>query len=712
MTGPGPRWAGLAPAVGVALLGAAALAVSAREVPAASAEGERILPGRESVVRRMVRDAAPPEPISSIEIDRDLVRLRRASGDPVVVVRRRGGARPLAGEVDLGGGVSLRCPGGCAADAAARAAPFAARLARSRDERARAIWDAAEPTHRARRLGWRALLVALAVATTVLARRARWFADRRLVAGVGLALAAGALTLWLAHVPLLPVHDHNTFIARADCAVDPSCERVPRGAWGAPSLALYGMFLGLLPYRLLSLSLVSLAFAALGAALLCALVAKLAERTALADRAALTGTFAGLFLACHPAFVRAAAADTPWPFAAACLLLAALSALRASEPDARPWEAWVAAGWLAVSLTSNHALLGLAPVALLAPWCFARAPLRPRPATLLGCAAWALLAAPTAREALRAVARAASDRVQGNAAHTLAVAARSVAYLDGRLTPPTWGLLVLLGLAAIALGRMRAFAVLAAGALVTQVPLGAQVPLEGGYPTFFLHGILPHYFFAAFAAVGAATALGWFPARRAEALAALAALALLPWPRSRETLAFARERRPLALEASALSSAFEALPPHDLLVVPPAVARDLDRPRRGSDPVEYAFPRGELAYVFRRRGLAPPRVVPSDVFLRQAPPAPSERVLFYLGSSFRTFLSCEIADGLVPASLERPELADVRARFALAPVLTFELPTAQSRHAEARVAADRAAHVTLGFHRLTPAAPRGPAAAP
>lgn len=104
--GRAPRWAGVAPAVGVAL------AVGAREVPSASPGGERILPGREAVVLRMVRDAAPPEPISSIKIDRALVRLHRAGGDPVVVVRRRGTADLPDDEAALGGGISLQCPGG------------------------------------------------------------------------------------------------------------------------------------------------------------------------------------------------------------------------------------------------------------------------------------------------------------------------------------------------------------------------------------------------------------------------------------------------------------------------------------------------------------------------------------------------------------------------------------------------------------------------
>ncbi len=687
-----------------ALAGLAALAASSGATPAQSAGGDRILPGREAAIVAMVRAAAPSEPIAGIAVDHAVLRVRREGLDDTLVVARRAQERPAAGESAMAPGVTLRCPGGCSAAAVARDAPFAARLARARDEAAARIWNIAGPSVRTARLGWRLLVVGLGVALARMAGLAlpRMPAARRRVAlGAALAvLAALAVTLAVAHVPLLPAHDHDTFIARADCAVDPSCERSPRGGWSLASLDAYGLFLGVLPYRLRALSVVSLAFAAASALLLAAVVARLAARTRLAPHAALTGTLAGLFLVAHPAWARVAAADTPWPLAATALLLGALAALHADDPAAPRWTAAVALGCFGLGVCSNFALLALAPLAVVAPWCFARRTPRPSAVTLAAFAAAALAFAGPVREGMRAATPSAA-RLPQNARALVFQALHGVAYLDPRVTPRTWAALALLGLAVVAARRMRPFAAVVLGAAATQLPLGAQVPLETGWPTYFVHVFVTHYFAAALAAVGAATVVALFPWRRTVPLALVAAAALLPWPRARETLAFARERRPLALEASALSHAFDRLPPHDVLVVPPDVLRDLGAPRRGSDPVEWVFPAGELAWVFRHRGLVPPTVVPSERFLREPPP-PGARVLVYVGSAFRTFLRSEMEDGTVPPSLERPELAELRARYALDPVQTFTVPTAQHRFAVMRVLADRATAVTLGFYRPTP----------
>jgi len=687
----------LALMVSAAFLALAALALvtsGAREPTARPTLHERIPPGRESVVLGMVREAVGRESIGAISIDRDVVRVRTTAGE-VFSVRRRAG--PGGGGTPLADGVSLHCPSVCDPANISRSTPLALRLARSRDAHATEIWQAAAPPPRAPPRGpplagiwmfWRALFVALSVASLAQALLLR--RDRRWPAGALAVLAAGTATLLVAHIPLLPAHDHNTFIARADCAIDPMCDRAPRGAWGVASLKVYGMFLGALPYRLLTLSVVSLAFTAVSAVLLVGLVRRLLERTPLADRAPLAGTLAGLFLACHPAFVRVAAADTPWPYAATCLLAAGLSALRAGERDARPWESWVALGWLGLAMTSNHVMLALAPLVVVAPWSFAQKPLRLRATTIPALIAWAFMIVPTAWVALGMLGHRAFD----------ATPARLL-YLDPRLTPMTWAALWALGLATICLRRMRVFTAVVCAWVLTQVPLAAQVPLETGYPTRFVHGFLGHYFDATFAAVGVAAVLGWVRDRRPAALAVVAAVTLLPWPLSRETVVFARERRPISLEARALSSAFERLPPHDVLVIPPDVQMDLDCVGPRSDPVEVAFPRGELDYVFRRRGLRAPRVVAVDR-LTDADLPPGATALFYLGSVYRTFLRCEMQERRVPASLERPALARARARYDLAPVMTFEVPTAQHSFAAMRVMADRAPSVTLGFYWLRP----------
>ncbi len=555
------------------------------------------------------------------------------------------------------------------------------------------------------RRAYEAAFVVLLVALAAQARAHRAALDRKLLAAVGAVLAAGALTLLIAHVPFEPAHDHNTFIARADCAHDRGCVEVPRGAWGLPSIAAYGLFLRVLPYRLLTLSVVSLAFTALDAALLVALVRALVARTTQRAHAPVAGALAGLFLVCHPALARVAAADTPWPFAVACLLAAALSTLGACEPDAPPWETAAALGAFGFAMTSNSVFVALAPMVLLAPWAWSTAPLRPRASMVPALLLWALLITPSVLDVaqslfLRSDHGGQASRLSDGLGLFVPGARETILYLDARVTPRSWALLCLLGLGVALWRPALPLAVVALAWLVTEVPLGGQVPLDGGYPTRYVHGFASHFFASTFASFGAVIVLdrarkGW-PA----AAIVMAAAALLPWPLSREAIAFARERRPLSLEARAVSSAFDHLPPCDVIVVPPEIQDDMGCTHRGSDPVEAIFQSGELRWVYQHRGLRPPRVVPANGFSDEQ--ARGRRVLFYEGSVYHTFIPCESRERRIPASLERPLLTGIRARFTLTPARTFTVPTAQHRFAELRVMADRVPFVRLGFYWLRP----------
>ena len=555
------------------------------------------------------------------------------------------------------------------------------------------------------RLAYEVAFVALLVALAAQARVHRAAFDPKLLAAVGAVLAAGVLTLLIAHVPLEPAHDHNTFIARADCAFDRRCVVVPRGAWGLPTMAAYGLFLRALPYRLLTLSAVSLAFTALDAALLVALVRALVARTAQRAHAPVAGALAGLFLVCHPALARVAAADTLWPFAVACLLAAALSTLGACAPDARPWEPAAALGAFGFAMTSNHVFMVLAPMVLLAPWAWSTVSLRPRASMIPPLLLWALLIAPSVLDVAQVLLQRGdhhgqATRLTDGLGLFVPGARETILYFDPRVTPRSWALLCLFGLGVALWRPALPLAVVALAWLVTEVPLGGQVPLDGGYPTRYVHGFASHFFASTFAAFGAVIVLE--RARRGWPVAAVVMVAavLLPWPLSREALAFARERRPLSVEARAVSSAFDQLPPCDVIVVPPEIQPDLGCTYRGSDPVEAIFQSGELWWVYQRRGIRLPEVVTANNFTDEQ--ARGRRVLFYEGSVYHTFIPCELRERRIPASLERPLLTRFRERFTLTPVRTFTVPTAQHRFAEMRVVAERGAPLTLGFYWLRP----------
>jgi hypothetical protein len=158
----------------------------------------------------------------------------------------------------------------------------------------------------------------------------------------------------------------------------------------------------------------------------------------------------------------------------------------------------------------------------------------------------------------------------------------------------------------------------------------------------------------------------------------------------------------LERELSAISGVLEQLPAHDVLVEGPHLQwAEQGAPTIG-DPIEVAFPRGEYAYVRKRRGLEPAPVIPSDRLGMDGIPRPGARVLVYVGSKLRSFLRSEIDAGVVPEQLERKALVDLRHRFTLVPVREFEIATDQHPAVNVRLGADRVPGVRLGFYWLVP----------
>lgn len=111
------------------------------------------------------------------------------------------------------------------------------------------------------------------------------------------------------------------------------------------------------------------------------------------------------------------------------------------------------------------------------------------------------------------------------------------------------------------------------------------------------------------------------------------------------------------------------------------------------------FPAGIYAQLMREAGREPAPIIELQ-HLHE--PRPGQRILLYVGSGFRSFRPDEIAAGVVPDGLERPELAQLRDTWALEPVLEFELDTAQHEQISLRLGADQVPRIDLGFYWMRP----------
>ncbi len=527
----------------------------------------------------------------------------------------------------------------------------------------------------------------------------------------------------------LPVHDHNSFVARSDCARSLVCDQVSR-SWSPPAFHLYGLPLRLLPSSPLARAGLSLAFTWLTLGLSYAAMIRFAVRYLKLPRARArnAATWGVALIACHPALLRLTVAGDFWPYNLAALWGAAFAALR--HRDLRdPVDAMAAWVLLGVACLGNVVMLTLAPLGLLAYWAW----WRPRRAPAVDAASAQAAGSMAGRVAVAVVAGLVMTWVAAYAwsavtSQTIDLGALPVAHrgvwptlvtvvtnhllLQPAYTPPIIALTLLLGLWLLATSARprRAALPLLYAVWVVEWALSNDVPgLEIGYPTRFLNGHASFFLFGPVIGLGAERLVHWLrdalPQRLglAVTLVALALVAVSFAAAATESWRLLREPRILGTELVAIAKATPQLPRHTVLLIPPtrhAAPSGVSWPQ---DPIEAQFPVGDYRYASRMAGRVPARVVRLNDWTPQSY-RPGETLL-YLGSTLRTFDQEEIRRGRVPETLQRPELAALLQRWRLEPVRTFSVATAQHPLARMRLAADRVPTVELGFYRLTPRRP-------
>ena len=530
--------------------------------------------------------------------------------------------------------------------------------------------------------------------SAVLRREAAW------VAVVLASFVAIALT-----VPeQVPTHEHNSFVARSDCAVTWDCDTSIVG-WGEPTYHVYGVILRALTYRLPTLAAVSLSMTVLALLLMYGFVRAIGVRYLGHRRGRCMALVALALAALHPVAIRLAVGGTFWPYAAACVFGAGLCASTALRPRAgtaqatRALHALAATAFFILALRSSVVLYALAPLFLLVPIAWGR----------LSRAGWRFFSMWAVGGAL-VLAYCAADVLShfeqyGAAAEgtvQLGRAGTNTLYDLAFITPPVLGLLAAVGIY-VAARRWRLGVAPLYLLVSTELVLGSiHVPYDS-WPSRLIHGSLSLYVFAIFAALGVDACLHWVraqPRLRRAAPWVLAAAVALTVPMSRDGLAYLTEPSILGTELSELSRAFDELPDHDLLVIPPFfVEPSADLHQRGA-PTEVRFPIGEWRAVHAARGQSPAAVMELPQFLERGP-GRSTDVLFYAGSLLYTFNYAEIWGRRVPSPPSRPILDQLRSRYELRPVHTFRLSTKNHRWSPYRLAADQVPDVELGFYRLT-----------
>ncbi|KIG12952.1 hypothetical protein DB30_00836 [Enhygromyxa salina] len=640
------------------------------------------------------------------------------------------------------------------------------RLASARAPVADLVWQLDEPdagpsrssaspaTTPGRSLAWVDRGVALIVA--LLGLGLAWFgarANRRTPAAIrwpellGLALLLlGFVGATLTMTSVLPLHEHNSFIARSDCAIDDHCLEDPASAWNLTTLQVYGSLLSRVPYRAAALSGVSLACSVLVLVLLWALGRTLMRALGRPELGAVAGLSAVAVLACHPVAWRLAGAATFWPWALAWCLAGAVAGLWASgavassdrSTRAAGGLAWVvAAGCLAIACGGNFVLLTLGACLLAAPCCWSPAwsgepagqPWRAAGirAVVIGLPALGVFALVATPDYVAGYARAFGESGLDDSI-TLAEMWRrfNPLLLDGRISTRVWTPALLLGLAWMWPGqakgpRLHALRTLAPLVYAWLIPaaflgLAAGEVIGSGYPVGFINHHWELCWTALWTGLGVAWIVGALEARAplralvGERLpaglrwskvlpVALVLLAALLGPRAREGWRMATGERVLERELLALEATFAELPAHDVLVIPPRMLEPTTDAPTQWDRLEVVFPAGFYAYAMRERGLEPAQIIELDR-LAEHPPAPGARVLFYMGSSLRSFQPHEIEAGAVDDGLERPPLLRLRDEWTLEGVHEFVVRGEQHEAISQRLGADRRSELELGFYWL------------
>ncbi|MEZ4372334.1 MAG: hypothetical protein R3B07_16020 [Polyangiaceae bacterium] len=687
--------------------------------PSIAHGAEVVPPGREAEVLALVQRALATqgeEPTYDVRIDHGVLR---------VVI-----ARPEKAELvvyyedsvdgELAPGVLLRCGSApCSEQERARWKGLAEALAAERDRARDTIWvnvepaqDSDAPSYVVSTLGSRPLWIGICLfglswlmfyASRCLREQAwrerRW--EFGLCAGLCVASAAVAL-LGTAH---LPIHEHNSYLARADCAWMLDCTRDPAGpGWVPGFFRAYGPLLHAFPYSVVNHCRFTLVLGLI-AALLARhwLVRLLTERGWSAAHARRAGLLALGVMCLNPLWIRVAVGGTTWSYVLVCLFGAGLAMLESQRGStaARFAAGAAATCFLTLAVNSNLVMLTALPLLWLGPAMQRKGPRWWLPSAWQVAAGMACLV--LSLEAL-SIFRGALLKNAQTQAHLTSYHV----FFDWRFLPPTLGLLLLLGIAVAARRRSPLWA-LGYVMLATQPTLSSYAgPVLGpDYPVSLLNAFLGQSLAALFVGVGVA----WLLSKAAErgrtraAVAVLAGAVLLPLPFAREGWRFLRGSRVAERELAAISLALPKLPRHQQLVVPTRIQPMLGDAKPAGDRLELQFPAGEYLATERRIGRNPPPPMTLEAMKRSdTPELGAPGTLVYVGASQRSFFPEEERENLVPVDLRRSELEALYARFDLIPVATFELTAEQHEAIPWRLGAGRVAKLELGFYWLKPKA--------
>lgn len=504
------------------------------------------------------------------------------------------------------------------------------------------------------------------------------------------------------------IHDHNSFVGRSDCAWRWSCDSSPYSeAWLPPTYHVYGLLLHLVPQTVLARSALSIALSAAMLLLLQALVSSLFLLYGDRASARSAGFWAMAVLAANPLFLRLAAADSFWPFSLACLLAAGLVLVKSPDSRAPLVDLVAAAALLYFAVMGNYVSAVWASLLVIAPlaWSSRLFPGVPWRRRLLAIGVFGLVFAALAVPGLLTMflktfagptSVAATD---GMLKGTMVDIWLNQVFLSRSTASPLAIVFFPVGLVVLSLRPRLALPVLWAYA-VSHTFLGRDQLLADMEPTNLLH-FFPSIIFSGFligAGMGRISAL--IPGRRYQvAIQALFGLALLgSIPLQTRGLELFKTRQVLEQELLDLSLRFPELPEHDLLVIPPHSQKNIGgiSAADAGDPVEAYFPEVEYEQAMDDLGRQVPRPMALSDFLEMGP---SGRNLFYLSSTYFTFLQVELP--AMPASMERPLLERVRHDCSLEPVLTWRMGTWNHPARFMRVTGDRLEEVEVGFYWIS-----------
>ncbi len=508
---------------------------------------------------------------------------------------------------------------------------------------------------------------------------------------LGFCFVAAALPNWL------PAHDHNAFVARSDCAWSWYCDDL--APWSAPAYHAIGAALRVFPgrYGMSTVAGTSFGFAFASLVLLYVFTLRFATMLGREPEARRVATWAVALLAFNPIFLRLAVAGTFWPYSMCALLAAGTAAMRWREREDAA-AAVAAAIFLGLAAASNWAVLPWAAIFVVAPIAWPGQPTAGRRRrVVVGVVAALFLGAllvPAAQIAWANMAQ------MGGVGRSPTGLLQLLTLFPGQIPIPV-SLLWALGLV-VSLRSPRAFAPVWLAYFGVEWVLAAQVPLESGYPTRFVHGFVSLYFIALFAALGAAhltrSLSGRASPRRLSAVLAVVIAASVPT--ATDAWRFLTEDRVLDREIRALTAAFDELPPHGTLVLAPPLMPLVGPREVTGEPVEVHFPLEAYAASMRAREGVVPLVLHLDDLV-EGRAVPEGDTLLYVGSALRSWTHWEIDGEVVPGeTFNRPMLVRADATWPRTPALTFHVATEQNPLVFQRLGADRVAEVELGFYWL------------